>query len=67
MDDEAIERLREGLRGIYPEVDWKDKHIATLRGLYGKEGKEMMEWQTKHDTKDLGKFLSRIDVDVEQD
>ena len=57
------------MRKIYPEVVWEDKHIEALKELHGKDGdwKGRMEWQVKHGPKDLGKFLSRIDVDVERD
>ena len=64
LSDEAVERLREGLRKIYPEVDWEDKHINALKELHGANP---MEWQIKHSPKSLGKFLSKIEVDVEQD
>ena len=64
LDDEAIERLREGLRRLYPDVVWEDKHIDALRELHGADP---MEWQAKHGPKDLGKFLSGIQVDVEED
>ena len=64
LDDAAIERLREGLRRLYPDVVWEDKHIDALREL---QGADPMEWQAKHGPKDLGKFLSGIQVDVEED
>ena len=64
LDDETVKRMREGLRKIYPEVVWEDKHIDALRELHGADP---MEWQAKHGPKDLGKFLSGIQVDVEED
>ena len=69
LNDKTVERLREGRQEIYPEVDWEDRHIKALKELHGKDGnrKELMEWQIKHGPRDLGKFLSKIEVDVEQD
>ena len=64
LNDETLERLREGLRRLYPDVVWEDKHIDALKELHGSDP---MEWQAKHGPKDLGMFLSRIQVDVEQD
>lgn len=46
LSDEAVERMREVLRKIYPEVIWEDEHIDALKELHGKDGnrKKLMEW-----------------------
>ena len=69
LSDETVERLREGLQRLYPDVAWEDKHIDALKELHGTElsWKGLMEWQSKHGPKDLGKFLSGIRVDGEED
>lgn len=64
LNDEAVERLREGLERLYPDVVWEDRHIDALRELHGTDP---MEWQAKHGPKDLGKFLSGIQVDGPKD
>ena len=69
LSDETVEMLRQELEDLYPDVVWENKHIDALKELHGKDGKrnELMEWQIKHGPKDLVKFLSRIEVDVEGD
>ena len=64
LNDETVEKLRKGLEKLYPDVVWEGKHIEALKELHGADP---MEWQAKHGPKDLGKFLSKIDVDVERD
>ena len=64
LNDETVERLREGLEKFYPDVVWEDKHIKALKELHGANP---MEWQAKHGPKDLGKFLSGIQVNMEKD
>ena len=64
LNDETVEKLRKGLEKLYPDVVWEGKHIEALKELHGADP---MEWQAKHGPKDLGKFLSRIQVDGEED
>ena len=64
LNDETVERLRKGLESFYPDVVWENKHIEALKELHGADP---MEWQAKHGPKDLGKFLSGIQVNVKKD
>ncbi|MCY4053684.1 MAG: hypothetical protein OXE98_07370 [Hyphomicrobiales bacterium] len=64
MDDGAVEKLWEELQKLYPDVVWEGKHIEALKELHGANP---MEWQAKHAPKDLRKFLSGIQVDMEKD
>ena len=63
LNDETVGRLRKGLRKLYPDALWEGKHIEALE----LHGADTMEWHAKHGPKDLGKFLSVIQVDVEKD
>ena len=57
----SLDNNREGLKEIYPQVVWKDEHIEAIKELHGGD---MMDWLKKHNPKDLGKFLSDIDVNT---
>ena len=54
----------EELQKLYPDVVWEGKHIEALKELHGANP---MEWQAKHAPKDLRKFLSGIQMDMEKD
>ena len=57
LNDEAVERLRKGLRKFYPDVVWKDKYIAALRGPIWKrrERNDGVAGKTRHER--LGQVL----------